>query len=87
MISESISNDIPPQMKILNPNALLQFCLKFERCKPQKAACHPTICDIINVSQIFNIIQPDVKFNRCESDCRSRGRKFDPGLVPYIRGD
>ena len=28
-------------------NALLQFCLKFESCKPQKAACHPTICDII----------------------------------------
>ena len=25
--------------------------------------------------------------NRCESDCRSRGRKFDPGQVPYIRGD
>ena len=25
--------------------------------------------------------------NRCESDCRSRGRKFDPGPVPYFRGD
>ena len=24
---------------------------------------------------------------RCESDCRSRGRKFDPGPVPYFRGD
>ena len=24
---------------------------------------------------------------RCESDCRSRGREFDPGLVPYFRGD
>ena len=23
---------------------------------------------------------------RCESDCRSRGRKFDPGPVPYFRG-
>ena len=21
------------------------------------------------------------------SDCRSMGRKFDPGLVPYFRGD
>ena len=21
-----------------------------------------------------------------ESDCRSRGHKFDPGLVPYFRG-
>ena len=25
--------------------------------------------------------------NRCESDCRSRGRKFDPGPVLYFRGD
>ena len=25
--------------------------------------------------------------NRCESDCRSKGREFDPGPVPYVRGD
>ena len=25
--------------------------------------------------------------NRCKFDCRSRGREFDPGLVPYFRGD
>ena len=24
---------------------------------------------------------------RCESDCRSRGNEFDPGPVPYFRGD
>ena len=24
---------------------------------------------------------------RCGSDCRSRGREFDPGPVPYFRGD
>ena len=24
---------------------------------------------------------------RCEADCRSRGREFDPGPVPYLRGD
>ena len=24
---------------------------------------------------------------RCVADCRSRGRKFDPGLVRYFRGD
>ena len=24
---------------------------------------------------------------RCVSDCRSRGHEFDPGLVPYFRGD
>ena len=24
---------------------------------------------------------------RCVSDCRSRGREFDPGRDPYFRGD
>ena len=24
---------------------------------------------------------------RCVSDCRSRGREFNPGPVPYFRGD
>ena len=24
---------------------------------------------------------------RCVSDCRSRGREFDPGSVPYFHGD
>ena len=24
---------------------------------------------------------------RCMSDCRSRGREFDPGPVPYFRRD
>ena len=28
-----------------------------------------------------------VSGNRCESDCRSRGREFDPSPVPYFRGD
>ena len=29
----------------------------------------------------------NVSGNRCESNCRSRGREFDPGPVPYFRGD
>ena len=29
----------------------------------------------------------NVSGNRCESDCRSRGREFDPGPVPYFLGD
>ena len=29
----------------------------------------------------------NVSGNRCESDCGSRGHKFDPGQVPYFRGD
>ena len=29
----------------------------------------------------------NVSGSKCESDCRSRGREFDPGSVPYFRGD
>ena len=32
-------------------------------------------------------IDIDVSGYRCMSDCRSRGREFDPGPVPYFRGD
>ena len=29
----------------------------------------------------------NVPGHRCVSDCRSRGREFDPGPVPYFRED
>ena len=29
----------------------------------------------------------NVSSYRCKSDCRSRGREFDPGPVPYFCGD
>ena len=29
----------------------------------------------------------NVSGSRCVSDCRSMGREFDPGPVPYFRGD
>ena len=29
----------------------------------------------------------NVSCNRCVSDCNFRGREFDPGPVPYFRGD
>ena len=51
MIPESIANDIPPQIKILKMNA--QFPLKLKRCKPDKAACHPTKYDVINDVKLF----------------------------------
>ena len=58
MISEHISENIPRQMKNLNfvTPILMQFLqvgLKFERCKPQKAAGHPAICYLINDVRIF----------------------------------
>ena len=54
-------------------NALLQFCLKLECCKPHYASCHPTKCDIIDVSyriwqdilsHIFDVIQSDVALQK-----------------------
>ena len=34
-------------------NALLQFCLKLEHCKPHNAAHHPRKCDVINDVKLF----------------------------------
>ena len=34
-------------------NALLQFELKLERCKPHKTALNPTKCDVINDVKLF----------------------------------
>ena len=48
MSSERISDDIPLEYGYPHSNALLQFCLKFEHCKPQKSARHLTIWDVIN---------------------------------------
>ena len=57
MISERISDDIPPHVNFEygypHSNALLQFELKLERCKPHKATRHPTKCDVINDVKLF----------------------------------
>ena len=60
MISEHISEDISPPPPNENfeygcphSNALLQFRLKLERCKPHNAARHPTKCDVINDFKLF----------------------------------
>ena len=52
-------------------NALLLSRLKLERCKPHKAARHPTKCDVINdvklfptVSQIIDVIQSNVALQK-----------------------
>ena len=71
MISEHISDDLPPKMKVLNMviPILMQFCsfgLKLEHFKPHNAACHPMKCDVIDdiifptVSQFFDVIQLEV---------------------------
>ena len=53
MISERISDDIRPQMKILNMviPTLMLFCS--ECCKPHKAVRHPTKSNVINDVKLF----------------------------------
>ena len=55
MISDRISNDIPPQIKILNVVVpiLMHFCNLVSNCKPHIAARHPMKCDIINDIKLF----------------------------------
>ena len=52
---------------------------------------------LLFVKQNLRVLQPsrtgphsavgNMSGNRCESDCRTRGREFDPGPVSYFRGD
>ena len=61
MISERISEDISPQMKILN--MVIPILMSFyslvsnwsvaSRIKLHKVVCHPTKCDIINDVKLF----------------------------------
>ena len=51
-----------------------------------------TIYAILKVMFDFALAGPrsavcNVSGYRCVSDCTSRGREFDPGPVPYFRGD
>ena len=50
------------------------------------AICHNKIYATIKYTGPRSTVG-NVSGNRCESDCRSRGREFDPGPVPYFRGD
>ena len=43
-------------------NALLQFRLKLERCKPYKAARHPTVCYVINDVKLFPTVLSPLLF-------------------------
>ena len=53
MISERISDGIPPQMKILHMVIPILMHLKLERCKPHNATRHLMKCDIIDDVKLF----------------------------------
>ena len=56
---------------------------------------HQAWCDVISFADVTSHMVPsgprsavgNVSGYRCVSDCRSKGREFDPGPVPYFRGD
>ena len=54
MNSDYISDNIPLQ-RILNTviPILMQFPFKLEHCKPHKAACYPTKCEVIDDVKLF----------------------------------
>ena len=64
MTSEHISDDIPPQIKILN--TVIPILISFyslisnwsvaNRIKPQKAPCQQTKCDVINEVKLFSTV-------------------------------
>ena len=53
MISESISKNKKLAYGYPHSNAILQFKLKLELCKPHKAAHHPMKCNVINDVKLF----------------------------------
>ena len=63
-ISDCISDDLPPQMKILNMviPILMHFFSFFyqtgalERYMPHKTACHPRKCYVINDAKLFRTV-------------------------------
>ena len=73
MISERVSDSIPPKYIILNMVIHILMHFRSIVCKPHKAARHPTKCVVINdvktildiisqniLSQIVDFIQSDV---------------------------
>ena len=70
-----------------------EYCLRasFLHWETGKVVLVPSFASI-QVSDTFTSAGPrsavgNVSGYRCKADCRFRGREFDPGPVPYFRGD
>ena len=75
----------------------VSFCIQYNkyiysllviRVERGNIICTAKICNIpyILIARLRSTVG-NVSGYRCASDCRSRGREFDPGPVPYFRGD
>ena len=65
MISEHISNDIPPQIKILTTVIPILMHFYSFLSKPYKVTCHPTECDIINDVKLFQTVYHRIYSRKC----------------------
>ena len=61
---------------------LVQYAKNLGGKSRKNLAEHHSMVSYISQSAVGN-----VSGYRCVSDCKSRGREFDPGPVPYFRGD
>ena len=76
--------------EILNHGPVFSDALKPEPLpvEPSGAPRHKTINPLVTgYSTGPHSAVGNVSGYRCVSDCRSRGREFDPGPVPYFRAD
>ena len=63
-------------------------CISVAYYQPTSAAANIIIKNNLLIAVgAHNSLTQRVSGYRCVSDCRSRGREFDPGPVPYFRGD
>ena len=64
----------------------ITFDFNVEEDKTDRSVSYRMISPLILMLRL-RIAVGNMSGNRCQSDCRSRGRKFDPGPVPYFRED
>ena len=83
MIFERLSPNEHFESSYPHSNALLQFELKLERCKPHKAARYPTKCDVINDIKLFPTVYRRIYCHNFStlSNQTSRYKLMRPGRV------
>ena len=63
----------------------MEFSIKYDTIKTLWSIAYIEVSHAILAGPPSTV--SNVSGYRCVSDCRSRGREFDPGPVPYFRGD
>ena len=91
----SLSKNINPSLVLVQPRKtrpyiterLLMGRKESNQTKTHLPRSHCILPVLTNTMTGRHSAVGNVSGYRCVSDCRSRGRKFDPGPVPYFCGD